>query len=109
MLCKGRRVREWFNPAVPRQTEVPTLNKSKGSSRPERRRFLNLVQSKWGGADRHFAVRKSPKLAVKADAMLFGALKAGHLKVVSVGTEHEPDWRLCVSKSCVVLLSNVRS
>ena len=67
------------------------------------------MQSKWGGAGRHFAVRKSPKLAVKAGAMLFGAFKAGHLKVVSVGTEHEPDWRLCVSKSCVRLLWNVRS
>jgi len=53
----------------------------KGSSRPERRRFPNFVQSKWGGAGRHFAVRKPPELAVKLDAMLCGALKAGQLKV----------------------------
>ena len=83
--------------------------RAKGSSRPERRRFANLVQSKWGGAGRHFAVLKSPKLAVNVDAVPFGALKAGQLKVASVGTQHEPDWRLCVSKSCVVLLSNVRT
>jgi hypothetical protein len=59
--------------------------RAKGSSRPERRLFPNLVQSKWGGAGRHFAVLKAPKLAVKADALPFGALKVGQLKVRLLG------------------------
>ena len=60
-------------------------------------------------AGRHFAVLKSPKLAVKVDAMPFGALQVGQLKVASVETRRELDWRLCVCKSCVVVLSNGRT
>jgi hypothetical protein len=83
---KGRTVREWFDSAaVPRQTEVPTLNTNKRKLSTLKETFPKLSAIKVSKCRQALCRSQVNRTCSQGGSMPFGALKAGQLKVCLMG------------------------